>query len=162
MVFARLGPMTTYVPLHCLSHYSFLEGASSPTSWIQEIHKQRLPAVAITDRCGVYGLVEAHQKAKELNVKLIVGSSFTISGIGDAVCLVKDKSGYHNLCALITKSRLRCVKGTYQTRVHDLCDHADGLGVTFLRSFVDQFMEPTGRVFSVWQRLKGVSVLKFV
>ena len=151
MVFARLGPMTTYVPLHCLSHYSFLEGASSPTSWIQEIHKQRLPAVAITDRCGVYGLVEAHQKAKELNVKLIVGSSFTISGIGDAVCLVKDKSGYHNLCALITKSRLRCVKGTYQTRVHDLCDHADGLVLIapptrlLADAFNDNLYTPIGR-----------------
>jgi hypothetical protein len=37
-----------------------------------------LPALAVTDRDGVYGIVRAHVKARELGLKLIVGSLITL------------------------------------------------------------------------------------
>ena len=33
-----------------------------------------LPALALTDRDGVYGVVRAHVKAREVGLKLIIGS----------------------------------------------------------------------------------------
>lgn len=46
-----------YVPLWCKSSYSFLEGASSPAELVTEAARFGLPAVALTDRDGLYGVV---------------------------------------------------------------------------------------------------------
>ena len=58
--------MSSYVPLWCKSNFSFLEGASHPDELIEEAYRQGLPALALTDRDGVYGIVRAHVKAREL------------------------------------------------------------------------------------------------
>ena len=62
----------SYVPLWCKSNFSFLEGASHPAELVAQAHALGLPAVAITDRDGVYGVVRAYVKAKELGIKLIM------------------------------------------------------------------------------------------
>ncbi|MDR7512830.1 MAG: PHP domain-containing protein, partial [Armatimonadota bacterium] len=67
----------SYIPLWCKSGFSFHEGASQPEELVEEAHRLGLPAVAITDRDGVYGIVEAHLKARELGVQLLVGAEVT-------------------------------------------------------------------------------------
>ena len=52
-----------YVPLWCKSNYSFLEGASHPEELVEQAHGLGLPALAVTDRDGVYGIVRAHVRA---------------------------------------------------------------------------------------------------
>ena len=74
--------MTGFVPLLCRSHYSFLEGASHPEELVQAAADLALAALALTDRDGVYGVVEAHAKAKELGVKLLIGTEVTIDDGG--------------------------------------------------------------------------------
>ncbi|TFH26410.1 MAG: PHP domain-containing protein, partial [Myxococcales bacterium] len=49
--------MGAYVPLWVKSNHSFLEGASFPEELVERAHALGLPAIAITDRNGVYGLV---------------------------------------------------------------------------------------------------------
>ncbi len=66
------------VPLWCKSNYSFLEGASHPEELVERAHALGLEALALTDRDGVYGIVRAHVKARELGFKLIVGSEVSI------------------------------------------------------------------------------------
>jgi len=50
--------MSNYVPLWCKSNFSFLEGASHPDELVgRKPIGLGLPAVALTDRDGVYGVV---------------------------------------------------------------------------------------------------------
>ena len=71
--------MSSYVPLWCKSNFSFLEGASHPDELVDEAFRQGLPALALTDRDGIYGAVRAHVKAREVGIKLVIGSQMTIA-----------------------------------------------------------------------------------
>ena len=66
--------MDAYVPLWVKSYHSFLEGASSPEELVEEAKALGLSSLAITDRDGVYGVVRAHVKAKEVGIRLIIGT----------------------------------------------------------------------------------------
>jgi error-prone DNA polymerase len=119
--------MSLYVPLWCKSNFSFLEGASHPDELVEEAHRLGLPAVALTDRDGVYGVVRAHVKAREVGMKLIIGSEITIDDGSTIVLLAQDRAGYANLCRLITKGRLRSEKGESAVTWDEVCAHAAGL-----------------------------------
>lgn len=125
-----------YVPLWCKSNCSFLEGASHTEELVEYAADLGLRSIAITDRDGVYGIVRAHQKAKERNVKLLVGAQVTIEppqdqGTTDSfstiVLLVQDRSGYANLCRLLTIGRRRKPKGESGVAWEEVCQHAGGL-----------------------------------
>ncbi|MGH7829606.1 MAG: error-prone DNA polymerase [Candidatus Binatia bacterium] len=119
--------MSSYVPLWCKSNFSFLEGASHPDELVEEAHRMGLPALAVTDRDGLYGIVRAHVKAKELGLRLIVGSQITVDDGSAIVLLVQDRVGYANLCRLITRGRLRSPKGESGVAWDEVCEHAKGL-----------------------------------
>jgi error-prone DNA polymerase len=119
--------MSLYVPLWCKSNFSFLEGASHPDELVEEAHRLGLPAIALTDRDGVYGIVRAHVKARELGMKLIIGSQVTVDDGSAMVLLTQDRAGYANLCRLITKGRLRSEKGESAVTWDEVCTHASGL-----------------------------------
>ena len=103
--------MSLYTPLWCKSNFSFLEGASHPDELVAEAYRLGLPAIAVTDRDGVYGVVRAHVKACEAGVKLIIGSEVTVNDGSTIVLLAQNRGGYANLCRLLTKGRLRSEKG---------------------------------------------------
>ncbi len=119
--------MLAYVPLWCKSNYSFLEGASHPDELVEQAYRLGLPAIALTDRDGVYGAVRAHVKARELGMKLIIGAQLTVDDGSTIVLLAEDRAGYANLCRLITKGRLRSEKGESVVGWAEVCDHASGL-----------------------------------
>ena len=112
-----------YVPLYVKSHFSFLEGASSPEELVEYAHGLGLPALALTDRDGVYGIVRAHMKAKALGMPLIVGAEITLGlGASDAkvIVLARDRPGYAGLCRLISLGRARCPKGSARVIADEL------------------------------------------
>ena len=138
----------SYVPLWCKSNFSFLEGASHPDELVERAHALGLPALALTDRDGVQGMVRAHVKARELGVSLIVGAEVTIdaevaaadaagvvpgsTGVTPAptstcVLLAMNRTGYANLCRLITTGRLRRPKGESCVTWPEVCARAEGL-----------------------------------
>ena len=140
----------SYVPLWCKSNFSFLEGASHPDELVQQAHALGIPALALTDRDGVHGVVRAHVKARELGVSLIVGAEVTVgdsaaagtdddaaAGPGIAggspapastcVLLAMNRTGYANLCRLITAGRLRRPKGESCVTWPEVCARAEGL-----------------------------------
>ncbi|MFO8072580.1 MAG: error-prone DNA polymerase [Polyangia bacterium] len=96
----------SYAPLWCKSNFSFLEGASHPDELVAEAHRLGLPAIALTDRDGVYGAVRAHLEARRLGVRLIVGSELSVEDGSTIVLLAADRAGYANLCRLISGARL--------------------------------------------------------
>ena len=74
--------MFGYVPLWCKSNFSFLEGGSHPEELIDTALELALPAIAVTDRDGVYGLVRAHARARARPVKLICGAQLSLAEPG--------------------------------------------------------------------------------
>ena len=116
-----------YAPLWCKSNYSFLEGASHPEELVERAHALGLPGLALTDRDGVYGVVRAHVRARELGVHLICGAEMSLEGGARVVLLAADRAGYANLCRLITRGRRRHAKGECSVTVDEVCDHAAGL-----------------------------------
>ena len=119
----------SYVPLWCKSNYSFLEGASTPGELVATAGRLDLPALGLTDRDGLYGVVRAHLEAKKLGVKLIIGSQITVkrAGSGTILLLAQDRSGYSNLCRIISAGRLRSPKGSCLVNWEEICGRAAGL-----------------------------------
>ncbi|NNE43052.1 MAG: PHP domain-containing protein, partial [Gemmatimonadetes bacterium] len=126
----------SYVPLWVKSNFSFLEGASHPAELVERAREIGLSAVALTDRDGVYGIVQAHMAARERGVKLLVGSEITV-GDPDApdasdrtqrvVLIAQDRAGYGNLCRLISRGRQRCEKGSSLLTLPEVADAGPGL-----------------------------------
>ncbi|HUH03319.1 MAG TPA: PHP domain-containing protein, partial [Kofleriaceae bacterium] len=116
-----------YASLWCKSNFSFLEGASHPDELVEEAHALGLRSIALVDRDGVYGVVRAHTKARELGVHLIIGATMTVDDGTTIVLLVQDRAGYASLCRLITVGRRRCVKGESLVTWREVCQHAAGL-----------------------------------
>ena len=116
-----------YAPLFCKSSFSFLEGASQPEELIEAASARGLASIALTDRDGVYGIVEAHVAAKEAGVKLIVGSEISIDDGSTIVLLAMGRKGYANLCQLITVGRRRSEKGTSVAGWREIYEHAPDL-----------------------------------
>ncbi|HSG65728.1 MAG TPA: PHP domain-containing protein, partial [Gammaproteobacteria bacterium] len=79
-------------------------------------------ALAITDECSVAGAVRAHVAAKRSGLKLIIGTEIRLDDGLKLVVLATDRTGYGNLCALITRGRMRSAKGRYQLARSDLED----------------------------------------
>ena len=117
----------SYVPLWCKSQYSFLEGASDPAELVEEAHRLGLPALALTDRDGVYGVVRAHVRARELGFPLLLGSQLTLHDGSSLLLLAQDRSGWASLCRLISAGRLRSPKGSSKVGWEEICEHAAGL-----------------------------------
>jgi error-prone DNA polymerase len=115
--------MSAYVPLWVKSNHSFLEGASFPEELVEKAHALGLPAVAITDRDGVYGLVRAHMRAKELGIRIVTGAQLTVDIEGSAhhvVALAKTRRGYADLCRSLSLGHARCEKGVALITPSDL------------------------------------------
>ena len=119
--------MSSYVPLWCKSNFSFLEGASHPDELIEEAYRLGLPALALTDRDGVYGIVRAHVKARELGLRLIVGSQVTAQDESTIILFAQDRRGYANLCRILTAGRLRSEKGESAVTWDEIYHHAEWL-----------------------------------
>jgi error-prone DNA polymerase len=117
--------LPNYAELHCLTNYTFLRGASHPEEMVAQAAKLGYNALAITDECSVAGVVRAYSSARELNVKLIIGSEFTLDDGMKLVLLATNLNGYGNLCELITLARSRADKGAYQLSRHDLLDRIE-------------------------------------
>ncbi len=74
----------SYVPLWVKSNYSFLEGASHPDELIRQSSQLGLPAMALTDRDGVYGIVQAHSAVKENRDDLQGIDRYAVNGLDPA------------------------------------------------------------------------------
>ncbi len=123
----RLSSAASYCPLWCKSNFSFLEGASHPDELVEEAARVGIRTLALTDRDGVYGLVRAFVKARELGVHVIAGSQIGVEDGSHLVLLAADRRGYANLCNLISDGRLRSPKGESMVRWREVCERAEGV-----------------------------------
>ena len=109
-----------YAELHCLSNFSFLRGASHPEELVERAKALGYRALALTDECSFAGAVRAHLAAKELGLKLILGTEIVLEKNLKLVLLATDRQSYGALCALITAGRRRGKKGAYALSREDV------------------------------------------
>ncbi|MFP5381084.1 MAG: error-prone DNA polymerase [Gammaproteobacteria bacterium] len=118
--------MPPYAELHCLSNFTFLRGASHPEELVARAHALGYAALAITDECSLAGIVRAHVAAKEVGIKLVVGSELRLEDGPRVVLLATDRAGYGNLSTLVTRGRRSALKGYYRLTLADLADGVPG------------------------------------
>ena len=116
-----------YVELHARSAFSFLEGASLPEELVSTCHELSIPAMALLDRNGVYGSPRFHINAKKNEIKAHIGSEITTTDGSDYPLLVKNRTGYQNLCRLITLMKMRARKGEGAATPDEIARHSEGL-----------------------------------
>ena len=122
-----MNPPPAYASLWCKTNFSFLEGASHPEELIEEAAHHGVRSLAVTDRDGVYGIVRAFTRARALDVHLITGAQVTTEDGSHILLLAADRTGYTNLCRLLTAGRMRCPKGESVVHWREVCEHAGNL-----------------------------------
>ncbi len=131
----------TFIHLHNHSEYSVLDGALKVGDMVNAACELNMPAVALTDHGNIFGAVQFFKKARERNIKPILGSEMYVapgsrfdktprSGENHhfhLVLLVKNETGYRNLCELITRAYLEGFY--YKPRIDKelLAKHGEGL-----------------------------------
>jgi error-prone DNA polymerase len=139
-----------YLELHTASAFSFLDGASMPSSLIERAAELGYPALALLDRNGLYGAPQFYRAAKAAGLKAIVGAELTMGSevalrsatqpggrAGGArshpsrrwtlPVLVASAEGYRHLCRILTRAHLRSPKGEAVVTFDDLDGHTTGL-----------------------------------
>ena len=116
-----------FVELHARSAFSFLRGSATPEALTRRAAELEMPCLAVTDRDGLYGTARVHQQAVEAGIQGIVGAELTLEDESVLPVLVHSRTGYQNLCRLLTRAKLRAPKGQSRIRWEQLEAHADGL-----------------------------------
>src|SRR5438445_11670151 len=111
-----------YVELHSHSNFSFLDGGSHPFELAMRAAELEMPALAITDRGGVYGAVRHLQACRKLGVKPIIGTSLEVDG-EELILIARDLRGYSNLCRLLTLAHADQPKGEARTTLDTVAEH---------------------------------------
>src|SRR5918999_1022993 len=107
-----------FAHLDVRSAFSLKEGAFVPEHLAALAGAMRMPAVALTDRDGLYGAARFVSACQAEGVRPILGASLTIRERGaDApvVLLAQDDRGYANLCRLITDAHMLGERGDPST-----------------------------------------------
>jgi error-prone DNA polymerase len=115
----------SYVELHAASAFSFLEAASLPESLIERAAELEMPAIALLDRNGFYGSARFHTMGRKTNVRAHIGAEISVNNFGPRLTppewlphqfpsdparlplLCASRTGYQNLCQMITQFKMR-------------------------------------------------------
>jgi len=94
-----------FVHLHTRSWFSFRAGGSSPADLVQRAVQLGQPALALTDRHGVYGTVRFQKACGDAGLHAILGAELLVDG-APLVLLARNAGGYRDLCQLLTRAHL--------------------------------------------------------
>ena len=83
--------------------------------------------MALLDRNGVYGAQRFSVAAREHNVRPIIGCELSMEDGAVLPVLVENRTGYKNLCELLTQAHLRSEKGKCAVQWNELSQFAKGL-----------------------------------
>lgn len=140
-----------YIELHARSAFSFLRGASLPEHLASTAAELGMPALAVTDRMGVYGSPRLASTARDTGIRAIHGAELTMQDGSVLPVLVENRAGYRNLCQLLTRAHLRAAKGEAKIQWDELPEFASGLVALtgdedgpLIRALLGNSSDPTG------------------
>ena len=130
----------SFVHLHLHTEYSLLDGACRIDSLMERVAELGQSAVAITDHGVMYGCIDFYKAAKAAGIKPIIGCEVYVSrrrmsdrifGIDNdpyhLVLLCKDRTGYENLCYLVSCAFTDGFYGKPRVDLELLSQHHEGL-----------------------------------
>ena len=130
----------SFVHLHVHSEYSLLDGACRIGSMMDRVKELGQDAIALTDHGVMYGCIDFYKKAKEAGIKPIIGCEIYVArrGMEDRiygvdneayhlVLLCKDRTGYENLCYLVSQAYLKGFYGKPRVDLKLLRERHEGL-----------------------------------
>ena len=107
----------SFAHLHLHTEYSLLDGACRIDGLMDRVKELGQTAVAITDHGVMYGCIDFYKAAKAAGIKPIIGCEVYVAprGMSDRVhgidndpyhlvLLCKDRTGYENLCYLVSQA----------------------------------------------------------
>ena len=110
-----------------------LDGAIDPKA-IAKLAKERgFPAIAITDRNGLYGSIPFTAAAREMGIQPIIGTMLAVQRApGEPIdwlgLYAQDEAGWQNLCHLVSAAHLdRPLELDPHVTLDCLTGHSDGL-----------------------------------
>ncbi|HEX2941867.1 MAG TPA: PHP domain-containing protein, partial [Rhodopila sp.] len=116
-----------YVELQVTTNYSFLRGASHIEELVARAAVLRMPALGITDRNSVAGVVRAHQRAREAGIRLVIGCRLDLADAPAILVYPTDRPAWSRLTRLLTLGKHRAGKGQCTLYWRDVQESADGL-----------------------------------
>lgn len=121
------GMPAPFVHLHVHTPFSFLDGASSMEALLERAQALGMEALAITDHDTLSGVVRFVQQARARGIKPIVGAELTLEGGFHLTLLARNRTGYANLCRILTDAHLGSPRRHPRARWETIARHADGL-----------------------------------
>src|SRR5437588_4683692 len=118
--------MRPFVHLDVRSYFSLKDGAFSPEHLAVRAAELGMPAVAMTDRDGLYGAARFVSACSKTGVRPILGATLTLRR-GSLVMIAEDAVGYANLCRLITDAHMLGERGEPSLEIAQLLAHSRGL-----------------------------------
>jgi len=135
-----------YIELHTASAFSFLAAASQPEALAERAQQLNMPALALADRNGLYGIARFHTMAKKCGIRAHIGAEIAVNSFGSQLTppswlphqfpaapprlllLCASQAGYQNLCQLITRFKMReASKAEGAATLDDLEEFSAGL-----------------------------------
>ncbi|OYU37135.1 DNA polymerase III subunit alpha [Novosphingobium sp. PASSN1] len=134
-----------FVPLRVFSSYTMLDGAIDPKAIAKTAAERGFPAIAITDRNGLYGSVAFAKACFDAGVQPVIGTMLAVArparegaantGFGASAPTIdwlalyaQDAAGYDNLCHLVSQAHLaRPLEFAPHVPLAELAGHTDGL-----------------------------------
>ena len=126
---------SAYVELRARSAFSFLEGSSVPEELVARAAALDFPALAILDRDNISGAARFHMAAKKAGLRAHIGAEVTCTDGHRYPLLAENRTGYQNLCRLITRMKMRAKKGEGAAAPEEFAEFSQGL--VFLASRPD-------------------------
>ena len=133
-------PHPPYIELGLRSAFSFLEGASLPEDLIERAAELDHGTLGLADVNGLYGAPRFHQAARKHGLRALIGARITLLGAGEPrrksdppleggqiLLLVRNHTGYRNLCRALTRGHAPYPKPHCRVTREDLRAHAKGL-----------------------------------
>ena len=130
----------SFVHLHVHTEYSLLDGACRIGGMMDRVKELGQSAIAITDHGVMYGCIDFYKAAKAAGVKPIIGCEVYVARRGMAdrvhgidndpyhlVLLCKDRTGYENLCYLVSEAFTKGFYGKPRVDLELLAAHHEGL-----------------------------------
>jgi error-prone DNA polymerase len=120
----------SFVHLHCRSYFSLKDGAYSPENLALRAAELGMPAVALTDRDGLYGVARFVTACRQVGVNPLLGAWLTASSAASrhrVLLLARNARGYANLCRLITSAHMAGERGDPHLVPSQILERAEGL-----------------------------------
>ncbi|HEX8534862.1 MAG TPA: error-prone DNA polymerase, partial [Allosphingosinicella sp.] len=136
----------TYTELHVTTHFSFLRGVSSAEELFTAAANLGYPALGITDRNSVAGLVRALIAADTTDLRLVAGCRLDLMDGTSLLVWPEDRAAWSRLTRLLTVGKARAdprkgEKGQCFLHWEDVAAYAEGLVAALVPDMPDAAAE---------------------